>query len=239
MEITFLNKFCEAGNLKSLLEVPHLPASMEPFVGQLRSYFDPIPLTATTNDRSREDALDDQLFKDLILKINEKFPIKNKAWVSSNHYSAMKGNRSHFVPITSRATFLKSHTKIEEIYSPFHVNENNCTVSFKNGSKTSHGRIESIFEHSRTGPDNEVSRDVFFAIKPLAPINTPVACDPFIQLSDYEMQVALLRFHPKVDMRIFHESEILFHCAWIEFKAGELSKEIQFETIAAVVLDRS
>ncbi|KAI7965047.1 hypothetical protein MJO29_003145 [Puccinia striiformis f. sp. tritici] len=38
---------------------------------------------------------------------------------------------------------------------------------------------------------------------------------------------------------IFHENEILCHCAWIKYNTGELSTEINFETLALVVLDRS
>ncbi|WAR56382.1 hypothetical protein PtB15_7B230 [Puccinia triticina] len=231
MEITFLKKFCEVGNLKALLDIEQLPPSMQPFIQQLKSYYDPIPFTPVTNHRRYDDSLDDQLYHNLIHKINDKFPLYGNVWITSTDYSAKEvTDRSNYTPVTSRANFLKHHSIRSEVYSTFHVSQNNSIVRLKDLSKAT-CRIDSIFRHARIGPDDEIYKDVFFAIKPLKAV-PPITSNPFRQLADYEMQVSLQMFHPETHAMVIHESEILSHCAWIKFKPGEISHDISFETIA-------
>jgi hypothetical protein len=175
----------------------------------------------------------------LIYKINQKFSNGVKTWIASNKYSEKEASVcSNCIPTTSWVTYLKNHSIGGEIYSTYCVNEHNCTVSLKDNSKASYGRIESIFEHSRTGMNDEVSQDVFFIIKPLMAI-PPIASNPFRQLSDYEMQVSLRMLVSETSDMIVHESEIHSHCSWIKFKPGEICDQIDFETIAVVLIDRS
>ncbi|POV96016.1 hypothetical protein PSHT_15351 [Puccinia striiformis] len=65
---------------------------------------------------------------------------------------------------------------------------------------------------------------------------------PTITLSmsqNYEMCLSPRIADTEEPQIIFHENEILCHCAWIKYNTGELSTEINFETLALVVLDRS
>jgi hypothetical protein len=59
MERTSMNKFCQVGNLKALLEMQQLPPSMDPFVRQLQAYYNPIPFTPVTNHRKFNGPLND------------------------------------------------------------------------------------------------------------------------------------------------------------------------------------
>ncbi|KNZ59587.1 uncharacterized protein VP01_169g6 [Puccinia sorghi] len=190
MEITFINKFCEVGNLKSLLEAQQLPSTILPFF---------------------EGSLDDQILEALIHKMNRSFPIEDKAWIASHEYSCKEvTDRVNYAPVNSRVIFLKDYSIGNQVYST---------------SWSSFGRIESIFRHSRLKPHDKVLKDVFFTIKPLSTI-PPVTSNAFRKLAAFEMQVSLW-------------IEILTHCAWIEFEPREISKDIEFGTIAVVMLDRS
>ena len=239
MEITFLNKFCEVGNLKSLLEAQRLPSTIIPFVQQLRAYYNPIPFNPVTNHRQFDASLDDQILEALIHKMNRSFSIEHRAWIASHEYSRKEvTDRVNYAPVNSRVTFLKDYAIGNQVYSTSGVNDHNCMVSLKDNSKSSFGCIESIFCHSRLKPCDKVSKDVFFTIKPLSTI-PPVTSNPFRKLSSFEMHVSLWMFRPESSSIVVHESEILSHCAWIEFEPREISNEIDFSTIAVVMLDRS
>ena len=236
MEITFLEKFCETGNLRALLNSPGLPPTIQPFFRQLRAFYDPIPFEPSNNNQNYQDMLDSETYQALIEKINNKNPLEDKLWISSNEYSAKDiYDRLSFAPINSRVNLLKSHSSGDVVYSTFAHNPSNSVIGLKDHA--TYGRINTIFEHSRVLPNGTAASDLFFVIHPLLPI-PPGPNNPF-NLSNYEVNVSLRMFHPDARILIAHHSEILCHCAWMHFMPGEISDQIKFETIAVVLLDRS
>lgn len=239
MEITFLRKFCQAGNLRALLERPDLPSSLDPFIRQLRAYYDPQPFEPSFNNHRVENSLDENLYMGLINKINEKFSIQGRTWIASSEYSKKQPcDRLHYAPVTSRTAFFKNHSIGDVVYSTTAENEHNSVLALKENLRTSYGRIEYIFQHVRSLPSGERFTDIFFAIKLLLP-TPPGAGNPFEQLDKYEMQVFLCMCLPEERLVVFHESEIISHCAWIKLGPQEASEKIDFDTIAIVLLDRS
>ncbi|POV95567.1 hypothetical protein PSHT_15608 [Puccinia striiformis] len=240
MEITFMEKFCQMGNLRALLDTPGLPASIQPHISQLKSLFEPIPFKPEIDTRNHPEYLDSHIFNELIEKLNDQFSLPGKEWVSSTEFCQKDlEDRLIFSPTSSQVILLKNHPILDVNYSTHIVNKNNSVVALKPGLKAAYGQIESIFKHSRGISSGSIQSDVFFLLKPLMPVPMGKG-NPYSHLSqNYEMRLSLRIADTEEPCILFHENEILCHCAWIKYNPGELSTEINFETLALVVLDRS
>ncbi|KAI7963798.1 hypothetical protein MJO29_004225 [Puccinia striiformis f. sp. tritici] len=194
MEITFMENFCRIGNLRTLLDMPGLPTSIQPHISQLSSWYDPILFQAQTDSYNPTPFLDDR--------------------------------------------FVKNHHIADVIYSVHDVNQNNSIVALKPGLQAAYGQLLKIFQNSRCLPDSKIETDVFCLIKSLMLV-APGHTHPHSQLSDkYDMRVSLCMSKTEETPILFHESEILCHCAWIRYSPGELTDQINIKTIALVSLDR-
>ncbi|KAI9629406.1 hypothetical protein KEM48_013003 [Puccinia striiformis f. sp. tritici PST-130] len=145
---------CQIGNLRALLDLPGLPLSIQPYIKQLKSLYDPIPFEPEIVTKYQDDYLELPVFNELIAKLNKKFSLSDSIWVLSTAYSQeVRQNRSSYSPVTSRAKFLKNHRVADEVYSVSNVNKNNSVIALKPGLQAAYGQIEKIFQHSRQMPN--------------------------------------------------------------------------------------
>jgi hypothetical protein len=97
-------------------------------------------------------------------------------------------------------------------------------------------RIEQIFTHQRITNTEERIVDTWLKIKPLPPMTQPIP-NSFIQLQEQGLQLHL-RLPASNHEELIRISDVVSHCAWIEYKSGELSSKLKYPTIALISLDR-
>ncbi|CAH7670694.1 hypothetical protein PPACK8108_LOCUS5417 [Phakopsora pachyrhizi] len=80
MEITFMKRFCQAGNLRNLLRQPGLPTSIAPYLQQLQSFYNLAPFIPKFNQQKNEEALN-QLLPALMQNFkNQKLKVTKLNW---------------------------------------------------------------------------------------------------------------------------------------------------------------
>jgi hypothetical protein len=179
-----------------------------------------------------------KIFKELLSRINQLFPIEGVKWIASDQWDKLPSREKlKSAAVNSRCTQLKYWIADQHVvFCTMKKNENNCVVALKPNLKASYGIINEIFQHSRVTPSNVALTDTWVAIRPLIPV--PLKGDPFAQFSDYSIYLSLRRIDHS-NIFVFHISEILAHCAWMEYKPGEAISGITENCIALVCLDRS
>ncbi|POV98306.1 hypothetical protein PSHT_14103 [Puccinia striiformis] len=239
LEITCLINFYRLANLRTLLDNPALPSSLEPCIRQIKSLYDPIPSNVEAS-RKPVTSLNEVLFQSLILRINELFPLPHITWTSSDKWDRIKSDQIHkFASLNSRITEVSQVVIGEHIvFSTFKKNENNSIIALKPNVLAPYGIIEKIFKHRRVTPDKLSYTDTWLSIQPLPPVlSAGDHSQPFLQLQNYNIGLTLRRI-TKSDNFIIHLNEILAHCAWKKYDAGEITEAMNYDTIALVCLDR-
>ncbi|KAA1073203.1 hypothetical protein PGT21_050095 [Puccinia graminis f. sp. tritici] len=237
MEITYQKTFGRISNLRSMLESGSFPPSLDPVIRQIKALYDPIPAVPRTRLNEPTRPLSEKLFKQLIIRLNERFPLATHKWLESDKWVALSSAESpNFAPVNSRAEHVKNIHVDDVIFSTISSNESNCAIALKPHSPLKYGLIHSIFKHTRRAPGllNSIT-DTWVVVHPLVPI--PTVNDPYKGFDKYHMTVALRRINNLVDY-IIPFSDILAHCAWLRYPAGTVHQTINYETIALVCIDR-
>ncbi|POW10934.1 hypothetical protein PSTT_05682, partial [Puccinia striiformis] len=129
-------------------DLPGLPLSIQPYIKQLKSLYDPIPFEPEIVTKYQDDYLESPVFNELIAKLNKKFSLSDSIWFAKIVQA--------YSPVTSRAKFLKNHRVADEVYSVSNVNKNNSVIALKPGLQAAYGQIEKIFQHSRQMPNGKI-----------------------------------------------------------------------------------
>jgi hypothetical protein len=164
--------------------------------------------------------LDDRLFKGLIARINELFPLADQTWISSDKWDRTKSrNVNKFAPLSSQVLKIPNLVNNGIVFSSVATSENNCVVALKpNAHGINFGIIDLIFQHSRITPTKEALKDTWLSIKPLIPAPSSVG-KLYRQLEKYEaVGVTLQKIDKSSSSSIIHSTEILSHCAWTRYK---------------------
>jgi hypothetical protein len=212
------------------------PESFKPYVKEIRALYNPIPFVAQTATNQRQKSLEVDMFKQLIGRLNQIFPLENgRQWVASSEWS-LSASSANKAPVNSRIQIFPNLKQGDVVYSNRKTNENNCVVQLKPDSQTKYGMINRIFTHSRAAPGCPVVSDTWLAVHPLIPV--PRNTDPFAQLEQYDSIGVTLRRVEYCQEYIVLLADVLAQCAWIKYKPSEVVPGIDFETIAVVSLDR-
>ncbi|WAQ81340.1 hypothetical protein PtA15_1A680 [Puccinia triticina] len=222
-----------------LLSTPEkFPEQLKPFLPQLQAIRDPITVEAETIPKYRQAFLDSTTLEALIRRLNKLFPCSTGApWIPSDKWAEKrKAKSSKFLLVTPRIEKLSSCSINNVSFSTLRKNPNNCVIALKAGCAPHYGIIEDIFQHWRTMGNGTSRSDTWLVIQPLMPCNFS---NPFagIPKSKFELQLELRMLRTET-LYVKHTQEVLAHCAWIKYKAGEILPSIKQDCIALVTLDR-
>ncbi|EGG02555.1 uncharacterized protein MELLADRAFT_91315 [Melampsora larici-populina 98AG31] len=154
LEITFMKTFGRAGNLSALLKEGEFPSEVQPYLPQLRSLLDPLPPQRKTEPIHDLQPLNEELFLQLIDKLNDK-QFEGRSWLSSQMWSALSpAGRRGYSPTVAQAKFHKRYkhaTQSDVKFSIFSVQPSDAIVEvlIKETGVTRFGKITSIFTHGR------------------------------------------------------------------------------------------
>ncbi|WAQ90905.1 hypothetical protein PtA15_13A305 [Puccinia triticina] len=148
--------------------------------------------------------------------------------------------QSRTTPLPSRCHSHKHFYHQGVTFSTWIANGKNSVVLLKSELpiQLRFARIESIFTHQRPIPDGKDIIETWLMVKPFPPL--PQADDnPFNRLKDFEMQ-ATVRLPVDVDNEghLINIQDVVAHCAWVEYKSGELAPNLKTPTVAMVSVDR-
>ncbi|POW23017.1 hypothetical protein PSHT_00629 [Puccinia striiformis] len=243
LEITFLNNFCRLGNLRVLLNSDRLPDQLRPFIAQLRTCSDPVPrcIPKSVDPRRQKQLLSSKIFPQLITQINSiKSVNDNCTYVASSEWKRTDKLKKT-APVNRRVEFLQSvHVEPNLTYASYAVSHNNSIIQFRATSSrvaTCFGRIDQIFKHKkRVTLEKQTRTDVWLVVSQFRPI-PPDIPHPFTSLVTYDLQLDLcyLKTH---EPRVIHIEDVIAHCAWIHYRAKEISTAFDQDCIALVSLDR-
>ncbi|KAI7933547.1 hypothetical protein MJO28_017604 [Puccinia striiformis f. sp. tritici] len=238
LEITFLKAFCRAGNLRALLNTSELfPEDLRPYIDQLKELFETTEFTpkhiADPIDSEALSSLDSQK---LIDYLNAKSD--DESWALASEWTCLSDvDKKKTQPLPSQYQAHRHFYHNNVYFSTMKDNPNNSVISIDTQfPKLIHfAQIETIFTHRRTTNKGQLM-DTWLKVKPFAPLPSTIR-DVFAQLDQPHLQLHL-RLPVSDEEYIINIKDIVAHCAWIEYKAGELVSSIRIPTTAMVVLDR-
>ncbi|KAI7939845.1 hypothetical protein MJO29_014581 [Puccinia striiformis f. sp. tritici] len=242
LEITFLNNFCRLGNLRVLLNSDRLPDQLRPFIAQLRTCSDPVPrcIPKSVDPCRQKQLLSSKIFPQLITQINSiKSVNDNCTYVASSEWKRTDKLKKT-APVNRRVEFLQSvHVEPNLTYASYAVSHNNLIIQFRATSSrvaTCFGRIDQIFKHKRVTLEKQTRTDVWLVVSQFRPI-PPDIPHPFTSLVMYDLQLDLcyLKTH---EPPVIHIEDVITHCAWIHYRAKEISTAFDQDCITLVSLDR-
>jgi hypothetical protein len=152
LEITFLQQFCRAGNLRALLASPHLfPDTLRPLIPSLQELYEPISATIKkTQLEARLDYLTDTKAEKLIHLLNAKGP--SECWAVASVWTQLSVTEKEItLPLPSRC---HSHQHFLHKNVTFSTWSSNCknsvvTVQSKLPRVLRFVLIESIITHEQ------------------------------------------------------------------------------------------
>jgi hypothetical protein len=149
-----------------------------------------------------------------------------------------KDKEQKIAPVNARVQDLSSFYLANDLtYSTYTTSPKNSVIEFRvTSGKTAFGRIARIFKHRRVTHDEKACFDTWFVIDRFPELQ-PNFLNPFAKLSKYHLKTALRYFTSK-NSQLIHASEIVCHCAWIHYKADEISPALPQDTIALISLSR-
>ncbi|EHS62628.1 uncharacterized protein PGTG_22603 [Puccinia graminis f. sp. tritici CRL 75-36-700-3] len=221
----------------ALLSTPEaFPEQLRPFLPQLQAFQDPIPAKVETLRKYCQASLDSTTLKALIKRLNELFPCPTGAlWIPSDEWEKKrKAESTKFLAVNPCVEKLSSCLINKVRFSTFRENPNNSVIALQAGCAPQYGIIEDIISHWRTLGNGTSKTNTWLVIQPLVPCNFS---SPFAGITkQFDLQVELRMPHTET-LYINHTEEVLAHCAWIKYKAGEILPSIKKECIALVSLD--
>ncbi|KAA1136386.1 hypothetical protein PGTUg99_029580 [Puccinia graminis f. sp. tritici] len=181
-----------------MLDSGSFPPSLDPVIRQIKALYDPIPAVPRTRLNEPTQPLSEKLFKQLIVRLNERFPLATQKWLESDKWVALSPSESpNFAPVNSHAEHVKNISVDDVIFSTIRSNESNCAVALKPHSPLKYGLIHSILKHTRRAPGLLPITDTWVVVHPLVPI--PPRHDPYKGFDKYHMTVALRRINNLFD----------------------------------------
>lgn len=199
----------------------------------------PIPFVAKTISSSPSvGPIDPKIYKQLIKHLNTQFA-DNCAWISALDWTFLNSREKKVcAPVRASAKFVKHITHKEVTFSIFSRSKNDSVVQVDLGPNgaMSYGRIISIFTHRRipVGKKDPVD-DTWVVFQPFLPV-PPSKPNCFLALDEPDLQ-AYLRLNILSEPSIIHINQIVSHCAWIEYKAGEITCQLDMPTVALISVD--
>jgi hypothetical protein len=230
-----MTNFGRITNLRALLASRNFPESFEPYIRHIRALYDPVAFTPQNKTYQRQSLLDQDVLNQLVGRLNGLFPLEGGKWVTSDRFS--NSTSTICAPVNSFVQIFPSIKHGDGIFSDMKTNDENCVIELKPNLQAKYGMIKSIFTHSRRPPGAPGTvTDTWLVIHPLTPV--PATHNPFNQLKQYDAIGTSLRRLEDSQVHVVHLEEIEASCAWIKYKAGELSAEMPFDTIGLVSLSR-
>lgn len=236
--MTFTRSFGRLGNLAALLKDKRVPMLLQPYLSKLLAIIDPIPFVAKTISSSPSlQPIEPKIYKQLITHLNTHC-VDQCAWISAVDYTFLSSNDKKVCsPVRASAKFL-SHIAHKEVnFSIFSRSKNDSVVQVDVNGAMLFGRVISIFIHRRLPVGKKGSVDdtwvVFLSFLPVPPSKP----NCFLALNEPDLQ-AHLRLNILSEPTIIHISQIVSHCAWIEYKPGEITHDLNMPTVALMSVDR-
>ncbi|KNZ59798.1 hypothetical protein VP01_1660g10 [Puccinia sorghi] len=143
----------------------------------------------------------------------------------------------YFLPLDSVIEKHVTYSVDDLTYCNFDNNLSNSLIALKSSCEIQYGVILKIFTHMRALPDQSNPLDTWLVIHPLVSFDTSSKSNPFLKLEQFQLRLALRTIDRK-NKHLIHISEVLAQCAWIKYRALEISPHKIQESIALVVLDR-
>jgi hypothetical protein len=241
LEITFLKNFCRAGNLRALLDRPEFfPEALRPYIADLQKLYDPSTAIFTPKLSSHplySKHLSSPDCQKLVDYLNAKS--SETTWAVASDWSVLsKHEQTKVSPLSSQCQVHRYVDYKDVSFSAWEENPNNSIIAVDTTlPKLLHfARIESIFTHVRLTTTQEKISDTWLKVRPLPPL-PPTVSNIFADLEQPHLQLDL-RLPVTDEEHIINITDVVSHCAWIEYKAGELVSKIKRPVVALVSLDR-
>lgn len=240
LEITFTKSFGRLGNLAALLKDQRVPALLQPYLTRLLSIIEPIPFVAhTASSLPSDQAIEAKIYRQLIKHMNSQ-SLDNSAWISAADWTFMSLEEKRVcAPVRASAKFISTVKHKEVTFSTFSHSKNDSVVQVNSGinSTMSFGRIVSIFIHRRlpAGLKKPID-DTWVVIQHFLPV-PPSKPNCFLALNEPDLQ-AHLRLNMFSEPSIHHINHIVSHCAWVEYRAREITHQLDMPTVGLVSVDR-
>lgn len=161
-------------------------------------------------------------------------------WIVSNKWCNMSSENARFYsPIVSHAQFHKRFIHRNVPFAPFEDNPGDGVVQVKHkySGKVLFGKIISIFTHQRCPIIGQTAISDTWASVQFFPWLQTHKSNPISQVDEPEMQTHLC-LYKKTKPQLVHMSEIISHCNFLIYEAGEIHEDLDKKTIALVSLDR-
>ncbi|WAQ83587.1 hypothetical protein PtA15_4A35 [Puccinia triticina] len=161
------------------------------------------------------------------------------SWVTSSNFASLSmSEKLNVAPLSSKCELHGQITHKDVSFSMWKSNPNNSIISVDTSfPKLLHfARIETIFTHVRKTTNGEHITDTWLKVKPLPPIPVTTS-DVFANLNHPHLQLHL-RLPAINDEYMIKSTDIVSHCAWLEYSASELVSEIDYPVVALVSVDR-
>lgn len=238
--MTFTRSFGRLGNLAALLKDKRVPALLQPYLKRLLSIIEPILFVAkTTSSIPSNEAIDFKIYRQLIKYMNSQ-SLNDCAWTSATDWTFLTSwEKKICAPVRASAKFLSNVTHKSVSFATFSHSKNNSVVQVNLGpdGTISFGTIQSIFIHRRLPVGQKVPiDDTWIVIQYFLPV-PPSKPNCFLALKEPDVQ-AYLRLDSLSEPSIIHINQIVSHCAWIEYKAGEINPGLDMPTIGLISVDR-
>ncbi|WAQ93272.1 hypothetical protein PtA15_18A330 [Puccinia triticina] len=237
LEITFMHEFCCAGNLRGLLDKPDFfPDTLKPSIAELKDLYKPVPFTSKYLSNKSE-TLSSSDAQGLIDYLNTQSA--GPSWALTSDWTRMSNaEKKKKSALDSRK---ESHSHFEHRGVTFSTWTANCknsiiSVDCSFSSFIHFAQIKDIFTHVRIANNQDRFVDTWLKVNPLPPLTDPLPTS-FIQLKEQGLKVDL-RLPANEDEYFINIKDVVSHCAWLEYKSGELNSKLQYSTLALISMDR-
>lgn len=228
-------EFCQAGNLKAILENDSLPAALKPYISRIQALYKPAP-SPTKQSISKLLPINRDVLDLLVTFLNEindqyfKWTLPEK-WCLLSRIEA-KG----FAPVTAQAIF---HHRIKHqgvTFSTFSTNQDTSIIMFKaSKSSTNFGKITSIFEHRRTLKSLQEIVDTWVCVEMFPCL--PKTADTFSRLNFPDVQAHVRIWNP-TKLTLIKLDQIVCHCGWMVYDGMKISPRCKSPTIGLISINR-
>lgn len=240
LEITFLNRYCSAGNLAALLKDCKLPGPLTKYTTRLQSLYAPEDRRPRRGSNSKKTTIDDHVLEMIIERLNGQ---KDEwfQWIMPEDFCLLRNDEAIGVrPLHPRGIFHKQVTYKDVSYSTFSGSQKDSFITFRcENNQVGFGRIFSIFTHYRLSENSETLSQTLLQVQCFPKLPAILKqFDPF-KLIDAppDTQICLRMWGPTRDCVIKLE-EIVAHCAWMMYKPGLIHRQLNIPTVALVSTER-
>ncbi|KAH9808404.1 hypothetical protein DFH28DRAFT_1196264, partial [Melampsora americana] len=240
LEITFLKRYCSAGNLAALLKDCKLPGPLKQYTTRLQSLYEPEERRPRRTSNSKMITIENNVLKMLISQLNGQ---KDEVfqWMMPEDFCLLDRDEAvGFRPVQPRGIFHKQITHKDVSYSTFSGSQKDSFITFRcsETNQIGFGRIFSIFTHSRLSKNSENVSQTWLQVQCFTELPARLKkFDPFDQIDAPDVQICLRAWLPTKDCMVKLE-EIVAHCAWMMYKPGVIHRQLDIPTVALVSTER-